>query len=199
MNRPRKRGNSSSAGTCSSRESGEGWTIRDHRAILRLEPYASADLGAASDMTGKSVESEAASASSPIPTSLQLTSAVIASARGDGVLQSATSGQVGNHDAPRVGAEGRSRAGLLQSASVSARTPFAEYPHVYAALNTGDARLRPTSSLFKSTTSGTSPCGIRSRAGATQYAAGVARRCSVTNVSISSRMKLHLPNPRRGE
>ena len=65
---------------------GEGWTIRDHRAILRLEPYASADLGAASDVTGKSVESEAASASSPIPISLQLTSAVIAGTRGDGVL-----------------------------------------------------------------------------------------------------------------
>lgn len=65
---------------------GEGWTIRDHRAILRSEPYASADLGAASDMTAKSVESEAASASSPIPISLQLTSAVIAGARGDGVL-----------------------------------------------------------------------------------------------------------------
>ena len=27
----------------------EGWTIRDHRAILTSEPYASADLGAASD------------------------------------------------------------------------------------------------------------------------------------------------------
>ena len=27
----------------------EGWTIRDHRAILPSEPYASADLGAASD------------------------------------------------------------------------------------------------------------------------------------------------------
>ena len=65
---------------------GEGWTIRNHRAILPLEPYASADLGAASDVTGKSVQSEAASASSPIPISLQLTSAVIAGARGDGVL-----------------------------------------------------------------------------------------------------------------
>ena len=29
---------------------GEGWTIRDHRAILHSEPYASADLGAASDV-----------------------------------------------------------------------------------------------------------------------------------------------------
>ena len=63
----------------------------------------------------------------------------------------------------------------------------------------GDARLRSTSSQFKSTTSGTSPCGIRSRAGATQYAAGVARRCSVTNVPNSSRMKKRLTNPRRGE
>ena len=29
---------------------GEGWTIRDYRAILHSEPYASADLGAASDV-----------------------------------------------------------------------------------------------------------------------------------------------------
>ena len=28
----------------------EGWTIRNHRAILHSEPYASADLGAASDV-----------------------------------------------------------------------------------------------------------------------------------------------------
>ena len=59
---------------------GESWTIRHYRAILPSEPYASADLGAASDMTGKSVESEAASAFSPIPISLQLTSAVITGA-----------------------------------------------------------------------------------------------------------------------
>ena len=31
----------------------EGWTIRDHRAILHSEPYASADLGAASDVDGQ--------------------------------------------------------------------------------------------------------------------------------------------------
>ena len=46
---------------------GEGWTIRDQRAILRSEPYASADLGAASDVTAKSVQSEAASRSSRQP------------------------------------------------------------------------------------------------------------------------------------
>ena len=46
---------------------GEDWTIRDHRAILRSEPYASADLGAASDVTAKSIQSEAAPASSPSP------------------------------------------------------------------------------------------------------------------------------------
>ena len=28
----------------------EGWTLRDHRAILRSEPYVRADLGAASDV-----------------------------------------------------------------------------------------------------------------------------------------------------
>ena len=60
---------------------GEGWTTRDHRAILRSEPYVSADLGAASDVTAKSVQSEAASASSPSPISPQLTSDVIAAAR----------------------------------------------------------------------------------------------------------------------
>ena len=43
---------------------------------------------------------------------------------------------MGNHDAPRAGAQGRSRAGLLQSARVSSRTLFAEYPRVYAAINT---------------------------------------------------------------
>ena len=32
---------------------GEGWTIRDYRAILHSEPYASADLGAASDVDGQ--------------------------------------------------------------------------------------------------------------------------------------------------
>ena len=45
----------------------EGWTIRLHPAILHSEPYASADLGAASDVTAKSMQSGAASASSPTP------------------------------------------------------------------------------------------------------------------------------------
>ena len=49
----------------------EGWTIRHHPAILDSEPYASADLGAASDVTAKSIQSEAASVSSPSPISLQ--------------------------------------------------------------------------------------------------------------------------------
>ena len=31
----------------------EGWTIRDHRAILHSEPYASANPGAASDVDGQ--------------------------------------------------------------------------------------------------------------------------------------------------
>ena len=34
---------------------GEGWTIRDHRAILLSEPYAGADLGAASDVSPRQV------------------------------------------------------------------------------------------------------------------------------------------------
>ena len=49
-------------------------------------PYASADLGAASDVTAKSVQSEAASASSPTPISLQLTGDVIAGTRGARLL-----------------------------------------------------------------------------------------------------------------
>ena len=59
---------------------GEGWTIRDYRAILRSEPYASADLGAASDVTAKSMWSEAAPVSPVTPISPQLLSAVIAPA-----------------------------------------------------------------------------------------------------------------------
>ena len=76
----------------------EGWTIRDHPAILHSEPYASADLGAASDVTAKSVQSEAASASSPTPISLQLTSDVIAGTRGARLLWQAASAQGGNND-----------------------------------------------------------------------------------------------------
>ena len=59
---------------------GEGWTIRDHRAILRSEPYVSADLGAASDVTAKSMWSEAAPVSPATPIPPQLPSAVIAPA-----------------------------------------------------------------------------------------------------------------------
>ena len=56
---------------------GEGWTIRDYRAILHSEPYASADLGAASDVTAKSMWSEAAPVSPTTAISPQLPSAVI--------------------------------------------------------------------------------------------------------------------------
>ena len=63
---------------------GEGWTIRDHRAILRSEPYASADLGAASNVTAKSILSEAAPVSPTPAISPQRHSAVIAPAHGDG-------------------------------------------------------------------------------------------------------------------
>ena len=59
---------------------GEGWTIRDHRAILHPEPYASADLGAASDVTAKSMWSEAAPISPTTAISPQLPTAVIAPA-----------------------------------------------------------------------------------------------------------------------
>ena len=62
----------------SPRRGGNGWTIRDHRAILHSEPYASADLGAASDVTTKAMWSEAASVSPSTAISPQLPSAVIA-------------------------------------------------------------------------------------------------------------------------
>ena len=70
---------------------GEGWTIRNHRAILRSEPYARADLGAASDLTAKSNLSEAAPVSPAPAISPQRHSAVIASAHGDGI-----SGNIGS-------------------------------------------------------------------------------------------------------
>ena len=76
--RHRAHGNSRASSTAP--PGGEGWTIRDHRAILRSEPYARADLGAASDVTAKSIQSGAASASSPLPISPQWTSAVMARA-----------------------------------------------------------------------------------------------------------------------
>ena len=74
---------------------GEGWTIRDHRAILHSEPYASADLGAASDVTAKSMWSEAAPVSPTTALSPQLPSAVIAPAHRAAISWSATSVQVG--------------------------------------------------------------------------------------------------------
>ena len=46
---------------------GEGWPIREHRAMLRSEPYARADLGAASVVNAKSIQSEAAPVSSQSP------------------------------------------------------------------------------------------------------------------------------------
>ena len=92
------------------------WTIRDHRAILHSEPYASADLGAASDVTAKSVQSEAASASSSTPISLQLTSDVIAGTQGARLLWQAASAQGGNNDTSQAGAVGRFSAGSLRPA-----------------------------------------------------------------------------------
>ena len=78
--------------------------------------YASADLGAASDVTAKSVQSEAASASSPSPISPQLTSDVIAAARDAPVPWAGTASvQAGNNDTSQVGTPGRFRAGSLRS------------------------------------------------------------------------------------
>ena len=114
---------------------GEGWTIRDYRAILHSEPYASADLGAASDVTPKSVQSEAASASSPTPISHQLTSDVIAGTRGARVLWQAASAQGENHDTSQAGAVGRFSAGSLRPAQSSSRGLFAIYSRIFTATN----------------------------------------------------------------
>ena len=105
---------------------GEGWTIRDHRAILRSEPYASADLGAASDVTAKSIQSEAAPVSPTTAISPQLPSAVIAPAHRAAISWSATSVQVGDNDKTQAGVPGRLRAALLRSRRVSSRGLFAE-------------------------------------------------------------------------
>ena len=72
--------------------------------------------GAASDVTAKSVQSEAASASSPTPISHQLTSDVIAGTRGARVLWQAASAQGENHDTSQAGAVGRFSAGSLRPA-----------------------------------------------------------------------------------
>ena len=104
---------------------GEGWTIRDHRAILHSEPYASADLGAASDVTAKSMWSEAAPVSPTTAISPQLPSAVIAWAPGDDILRLATSVQVGSNDTSQAGAPSPFEAGLLRSGTVRSRTLFA--------------------------------------------------------------------------
>ena len=72
--------------------------------------------GAASDVTSKSVQSEAASASSPTPISHQLTSDVIAGTRGARLLWQAASAQGGNNDTSQAGAVGRFSAGSLRPA-----------------------------------------------------------------------------------
>ena len=68
------------------------------------------------DVTPKSVQSEAASASSPTPISHQLTSDVIAGTRGARVLWQAASAQGENHDTSQAGAVGRFSAGSLRPA-----------------------------------------------------------------------------------
>ena len=91
-------------------------TIRDHRAILRSEPYASADLGAVSDLTAKSILSEAAPVSPAPAISPQRHSAVIAPAHGDGTPDR----QHRFRWEARPGRGGRDD-------SVRARSPFADY------------------------------------------------------------------------
>ena len=111
---------------------GEGWTIRDYRAILHSEPYASADLGAASDVTAKSVQSEAASASSPTPISHQLTSDVIAGTRGTRVLWAGTGGKPRHVPGGRGGPIQR---WFASTGTVSSRGLFAIYPRIFTATN----------------------------------------------------------------
>ena len=123
---------------------GEGWTIRDHRAILRSEPYACADLGAASDMTAKSMRSEAAPVSPAPAISHQRHSAVIAPAHGDGISGSATSVQVGSTS--WAGSPGR-----FSACSVALRRSPQDlictiYPHFSVATNTGPSRSESRSS-----------------------------------------------------
>ena len=67
-------------------------------------------------MTAKSVQSEAASASSPTPISLQLTSDVIVGTPGARVLWQAASAQGGNNDTSQADAVGRFSAGSLRPA-----------------------------------------------------------------------------------
>ena len=120
---------------------GEGWTIRNHRAILRSEPYASADLGAASDVTATSIQSEAAPVSPALAISPQRHRGVIAPAHGDGLCRSATSIQVGSTS--WAGSPGR-----FSACSVALRRSRQDpictiYPHFSAATNTRAAPLPP--------------------------------------------------------
>ena len=151
---------------------GEGWTIRDHRAILHSEPYASADLGAASDVTAKSMWSEAAPVSPTTAISPQLPSAVIAPAHRAAISWSATSVQVGDNDKPQAGVPGRLRAALLRSRRFSSRGLFAEYLRFYAAAYThhhsgsGQAFGGSTQSVFANYASDSSsklPCRSSAR------------------------------------
>ena len=115
---------------------GEGWTIRDYRAILRSEPYASADLGAASDVTTKSVQSEAASASSPSPISPQLTSDVIAATRDAPVPWAGSIVSGGKQRDVPGGHTGTIQSRCAPIGTVSSHGLFAIYPRFYVATNT---------------------------------------------------------------
>ena len=132
----------------------EGWTIRLHPVILHSEPYASADPGAASDVTAKSMQSGAASASSPTPIQLQPCRDVIADTRGDGVLRPATSGQAGNNSKTQVGSPERLRACSPSSGIFSSGGLFAESPRLDAATNIEgfNAALRPYLYVHKGAT-----------------------------------------------
>ena len=89
--------------------------------------YASADLGAASDVTAKSVQSEAASASSPSPISPQLTSDVIAAARDAPVPWAGTASvQAGNNDTSQVGTPGTIQSRFAPIGTVSSHGLFAK-------------------------------------------------------------------------
>ena len=91
--------------------------------------------GAASDVTAKSVQSEAASASSPTPISHQLTSDVIAGTRGARPL----AGSIGSGGKPRHVPGGRGgpiQRWFASTGTVSSRGLFAIYPRIFTATNT---------------------------------------------------------------
>ena len=94
-------------------------------------------------MTAKSVQSEAASASSPTPISLQLTSDVIAGTRGARVLWQAASAQGEKPRHVPGGRGGTIQRWFASTGTVSSRGLFAIYPRIFTATNSARASALP--------------------------------------------------------